>query len=242
MPNTITSYTTFAPNTPAKSSEVNNNFSNYRGTLVPINTDTASSSDNTHDLGTSEHRWKGLWASELYAQTNSSLNMTIGGVTSTAFRGVGDCFTTDGSNPGIGGVSINPDTTTGYSVTLNSANTTVTSSYNLGSSTVTVSTLGRPVAVNFNVEVDCNLNGAGGSLSHTIVINSAHGWSVSQKVEVAIYATSTSHGMVMPITINTIDPAPNTATATYYVQVSGKVQGSNSLVLDRYRMYAYEIK
>jgi hypothetical protein len=58
MPNTITTYTTFTAGTKAKAAEVNTNFSNYRGTIVPVNTDTASSSDGVHDLGSSEHRWQ----------------------------------------------------------------------------------------------------------------------------------------------------------------------------------------
>jgi hypothetical protein len=57
MPNTITAYFDFTPGTKARSSEVNTNFSNYRGTLVPINTNTASASDMTHNLGSSDHRW-----------------------------------------------------------------------------------------------------------------------------------------------------------------------------------------
>lgn len=57
MPNTITNYYTFSPGTKARSSEVNANLDNHRGTLVPINTNTASSSHLTHDIGSSEHRW-----------------------------------------------------------------------------------------------------------------------------------------------------------------------------------------
>lgn len=70
MPNTITTYHSFAPNTPARSSEVNTNFNNYRGTILPINSDTATSSDNTHDLGSTEHRWRsGYFGSTLTADT-----------------------------------------------------------------------------------------------------------------------------------------------------------------------------
>jgi len=58
MPTTITSYVTVVANTKARATDVNINFNNHRGSLVPINTDTASASDNTHDLGTTEHRWR----------------------------------------------------------------------------------------------------------------------------------------------------------------------------------------
>lgn len=55
--NTITVYNTFTAGTKARSAEVNTNFSNHRGHQLPINTDTASSSDNEHNLGSSDHRF-----------------------------------------------------------------------------------------------------------------------------------------------------------------------------------------
>lgn len=66
MANTITAFHTFTPNTKAKSAEVNTNFSNFRGDLVPINTDTASASNATHDLGTSDHKWRKIHAESGY--------------------------------------------------------------------------------------------------------------------------------------------------------------------------------
>lgn len=61
MPNTITSYVTMVAGTKARASHVNTNFSNHRGTLLPINEDTQTASDATHDLGSSEHRWRNLY-------------------------------------------------------------------------------------------------------------------------------------------------------------------------------------
>lgn len=58
MPATISAYHTFLANTRAKASEGNRNFSNHRGTALPISEDTATASDNAHDLGASDHRWK----------------------------------------------------------------------------------------------------------------------------------------------------------------------------------------
>lgn len=55
---TITAYHTFAIRTKAKSSQVNVNFQNERGHKVPTNTDTATASDNAHDLGATDHRWR----------------------------------------------------------------------------------------------------------------------------------------------------------------------------------------
>jgi hypothetical protein len=66
MPTTITGYNTFAANTKARSSEVNENFSNHRSTLLPINADTQTASDLSHDLGSTEHRWRDIYADKLY--------------------------------------------------------------------------------------------------------------------------------------------------------------------------------
>lgn len=41
-----------------KSAEVMGNFNIFRGHFIPVNTDTSSSSDNTHDLGAVGHQWK----------------------------------------------------------------------------------------------------------------------------------------------------------------------------------------
>ena len=59
--NTITAFYEFTAGTKARSSEVNSNFSVYRGNLLPVNTDTASSSDLTHNLGSDTHRWNDIY-------------------------------------------------------------------------------------------------------------------------------------------------------------------------------------
>jgi len=65
MPNTITVYTTFIPSTNAKAKEVNANFSNHRGTLLPIAESTATSLDDTYDLGASTKRWSTTYGKKL---------------------------------------------------------------------------------------------------------------------------------------------------------------------------------
>ena len=72
MPSTITAYTTFVAGNTIKSSEVNANLSNHRGTLVPINSDTATASDGTHDLGSTEHKWNNAYINKIVASTIAS--------------------------------------------------------------------------------------------------------------------------------------------------------------------------
>ena len=105
MPTTITSYTTFTAATKAKSSEVNTNFSNHRGTLLPINDDTATASDGTHDLGSDEHRWNDAYVNSIDFETSTNtasltlqgqvgnttggLELLVEGVTAAAFGATG---------------------------------------------------------------------------------------------------------------------------------------------------------
>lgn len=58
---TITAYNTFVAGNKARASEVNTNFTNHRGHLVPINTDTTTASNNTHDLGATDRQWRNIY-------------------------------------------------------------------------------------------------------------------------------------------------------------------------------------
>ena len=63
---TITTFYEFTPQTVIKSSYVNANFQNFRGHILPINTDSASSSNYTHDLGAPDHYWRSSYVQEHY--------------------------------------------------------------------------------------------------------------------------------------------------------------------------------
>lgn len=69
---TITSFYTFTQNTKARASEVNTNFSVFRGHILPINTDTASASDLTYNLGATDHRWGTLYVNSIELATSTS--------------------------------------------------------------------------------------------------------------------------------------------------------------------------
>lgn len=69
---TITSYPVFSQNTKARAAEVNTNFSNHRGHNIPINTDTATASDLTHDLGADDHRWRANYVGSIDFETSTA--------------------------------------------------------------------------------------------------------------------------------------------------------------------------
>lgn len=76
---TITAFYSFAALTTIRSSEVNNNFSTYRGHILPVdpNTSTAATTE-TYDLGSSDHRWR-----YVYGKINPSIVSTTGSMTLT---------------------------------------------------------------------------------------------------------------------------------------------------------------
>ena len=72
---TVTSFFTFTAGTKAKATEMNTNLTNFRGFFVPINSDTQTASDNTHDLGSTDHRWRYLYVTNqpvIGTQTSNS--------------------------------------------------------------------------------------------------------------------------------------------------------------------------
>lgn len=73
MPQTITGFTTFVDDTKARASEVNENFSNFRGDLLPVDMTTAAAVDLAYDLGSTEYRWQSAYVSNIYlGQTTTS--------------------------------------------------------------------------------------------------------------------------------------------------------------------------
>jgi hypothetical protein len=85
MPSTITTYYTFVAGTKARASEVNNNFNNYRGDILPVESNTAASSNNTHYLGAADHYWAGLWTGRVDMRGNTTTaNLAIAPISNTA--------------------------------------------------------------------------------------------------------------------------------------------------------------
>lgn len=62
--NTITSFITMVAGTRARAQHVNTNFDVFRGNLLPVNTDTATASHQTHNLGSLDHQWKQIHLKE----------------------------------------------------------------------------------------------------------------------------------------------------------------------------------
>lgn len=64
---TITSFYSFTALTTTRSSEVNTNFSTFRGHLLPVDPSTATAATTmTYDLGASDHAWRNVYAKGLH--------------------------------------------------------------------------------------------------------------------------------------------------------------------------------
>jgi len=74
--NTITSFYSFTPGGYIYSAEVNNNFSNFRGHILPIDPNTATAAATmTYDLGSNDYMWRSNYVgySVMYGNTAGSI-------------------------------------------------------------------------------------------------------------------------------------------------------------------------
>lgn len=55
---TITAFYSFTANSRARASQVNANFSIFRGHILPVDPNTQTAVNNTYDLGSTEYRWR----------------------------------------------------------------------------------------------------------------------------------------------------------------------------------------
>ena len=88
MPTTITAFYDFTAGGKARAAEVDANFSNFRGTYLPINEDTATASNNSHDLGSTEHRWRRGYFTDFLDFTGTA-DIKLSGTTVAAFSSDG---------------------------------------------------------------------------------------------------------------------------------------------------------
>lgn len=83
---TITAFYSFTANTKARASQVNGNFSLFRGHLIPIDPNTQTAISNTYDLGSSEYKWRtGYFRSiDLTSNTTTGNALSLEGETTSS--------------------------------------------------------------------------------------------------------------------------------------------------------------
>lgn len=146
---TITAFYNFTANTKARASQVNTNFDVFRGHLLPVSPSTSTAIGNTYDLGSNEYYWRNLYLKEI--------NL---GATSSSWK-IADATTTSGDLIFYKNNSEISRFTTSYGFTSSaavsqfarSAGTSGTfsldtaGSASVSGSTLTITTVGRPVEV-----------------------------------------------------------------------------------------------
>lgn len=70
---TITGWNVFTAHTKIKSSEVNANFNQFRGHLIPFDASITGAANNTYDLGSTNYYWRKLYATQI-AATSMNIN------------------------------------------------------------------------------------------------------------------------------------------------------------------------
>jgi hypothetical protein len=151
---TITSFYTFASNTKARASQVNNNFDVFRGHILPIDPNTQTAINNTYALGSTEYRWNNLYSTEINltgATTTGNIIVVRDTATTTteALLKFGTTEISRFNQYGIKKHTLNATTSATYyglaaspHISQGYATTGATSFPN---STITISTLGNPL-------------------------------------------------------------------------------------------------
>jgi hypothetical protein len=93
-PNTITGFYSFTPTTLIRSSQVNNNFSLFRGNLMPIDASAASFANSAYDLGSESYFWKNIHQNigTYIAQSTPSINPSTTTVYKLYFKSDGNLY------------------------------------------------------------------------------------------------------------------------------------------------------
>lgn len=162
---TLTSFYSFTAGTKARASEVQNNFSVFRGHLLPINPNTVAAIDNTYGLGSSEYRWASVYTGVVEAVTSTGLAVKIGGVTKAVIdtNGIDGAYlkTASTSLTAFSDKRVKNSTTAigageiGFmSSILESGLSVGSGTVNIAGTTLTIVSTGRPIGLNMRGTID----------------------------------------------------------------------------------------
>lgn len=205
---TITAFYTFASGGRARATQFNTNFSSFRGHYLSIDPFTQTATDLTYNIGSEEHYWRSAYIKDIDLETSTSTATLLisGNTTNTTgsfqFKIEGTEKFNINSN-GYLGINATPSSVTNTAaigqfavssiITVNSPTTVVTL---IPNSTLTISTVGRPIE--FGLMAPSLINSAASS---NCIIYSASGTS----------GVSESIGLELLI-------CPNTVATSYIIQ------------------------
>lgn len=256
---TITSFYTFAAGSKARATQVNDNFSVFRGHIIPVDPNTIASANVTYDLGSDRNRWRTAYVQSIdfdrststaSASMQADLNTGTGEIVlklqgTEVYRFVGD---------------LSPQYSVGTNTTQIVGNTN-SGGVLIPGSTLTISTHGKHVELRI-VPYVCNSIGVqppciifdaqtttaqGGTLDLYTYRNTTTSFVGYYRVGVALSPTTTADGFALgfPISI-AVDTSAPTGTHNYFVHAysNGQFGASNSQVfmyLANYKFMATQI-
>lgn len=154
---TITSFYSFTPGVKALSAEVNTNFSNLKGHFIPIDPTISAASNVNYDLGSDEHRWLTSYLRDFNLTTSTTTaSLIVSGdtsVTGGAFKfSINNVEKFRINSDGFSGINTSSKEFTS-TASLNqfarsssfNINTSATTTTLIPGSTITITTVGRPV-------------------------------------------------------------------------------------------------
>ncbi len=267
---TITTFYTFVANSKARASQVNLNFSLWRGHVIPIHPDTATSADNSYDLGSSEYYWRNLYVGEVDLRTSTSTaSLRLKGDTSATagafvFEIEGQEVARIGPN-GFGGGDLAPNSVTigalfsrytsatatasdGGVAIRSFTQSTVTAQTNISGSTITVTGIGRPmiVGISGNVNMGVNIATAGGWEITAVIELMKDGSSMKSwtyKLDSEDSSGGSGQDAQNPITVSHLF-FPTAGAHNYHLRVTPSTDGIGNtpfLNMPTTDIYAYEI-
>lgn len=235
---TITTFYSFSANSKARASEVNTNFSIFRGHIIPVEPLTQTSANITYDLGSTEYRWSNVYtkAIDFLSNTSTGAALKLYGETSTS----GPAFIFSINNSNVYRVGAVNATTTASSGSYVSATTTNLQVTNL---ILTLTTYGGPVFISFfgettssTISTNTNVSNRSISLQARVRRDSTI---ISQAAFSAPISTTTSGQTInLPASaLNTIDLPP---AGTYVYSVLMGCAQDNTLSVTEIKMKLLE--
>lgn len=145
---TITAFYSFTANTKAKASQVNTNFSNFRGHIIAIDPNTTTAINETYDLGSTEYRWRTGYFRDIDFKSNTTTGNSV------VVKGSSGSFEIF-----IGGNTVGSFDTSGlivsgrhlitptYSSNLSGVDMNTITMSPISGSTVSLSSIGKPIKI-----------------------------------------------------------------------------------------------
>ncbi len=251
---TITAFYDFTANTRARASQVSNNFSAFRGHLIPVEPNTAAAGNLNYDIGSSDHRWRTLYGQSVNFLSNTTTGNdvtmyanTTGAATLNIYAGATQIFNI---TQFIGETTTAAVGQLARSALIPSSQQATTTAITLvTNSTLTITTMGRPVYVYLGVD--------DGTQSTSFLFSGQTSTATTPDGYMFLYRDTTTSvvfkqnfggrgvggnfALRLPTSSFSVIDTPTSGQHTYFLGVSITQDGQSSLILINSRLKALEL-